>query len=121
PLAAFLAFLVQPMLGKQLLPFYGGTSATWLGCIVYFQFTLLLGYGWAAWLVRKSITVQVLATAGLALIAVVTFRIPTDSGGSLPTIGRIVGRLSLATLPAMVLLFGTSPLLHGWLRRRGEE
>ena len=44
PLAAFLAFAIQPMMGKRLLPIYGGTSGTWLGCMVYFQLTLLLGY-----------------------------------------------------------------------------
>ena len=43
PLAAFLAFVIQPIMGKQLLPIYGGTSGTWLGCMVYFQLALLLG------------------------------------------------------------------------------
>ncbi|MES1167133.1 MAG: hypothetical protein ABUL68_03950, partial [Pseudomonadota bacterium] len=121
PLAAFLAFSIQPMMGKRLLPIYGGTSGTWLGCMVYFQFALLLGYSWAAWLVRKSATFQAGATAVLGLLAVVTFRLPEDQAYATASIARVVWRLSFTTLPAMILLFSTSPLLHGWLRRRGEE
>ena len=121
PVAAFLAFAIQPMMGKRLLPIYGGTSGTWLGCMVYFQLALLLGYSWAAWLVRKSASFQMSATIILAIAAVVTFHLPSDEAAEAASILRVVWRLSLATLPAMVLLFSTSPLLHGWLRRRGEE
>ena len=120
PLAAFLSFSIQPIMGKRLLPIYGGTSGTWLGCMVYFQIALLLGYSWAAWLVRKSIAFQMTATTILAVLAVVTFQLPSDSAEA-ASIARVVWRLSYTTLPAMVLLFSTSPLLHGWLRRRGEE
>jgi len=121
PLASFLAFSIQPMMGKQLLPLYGGTSATWLGTMLYFQLTLLLGYAWAAWLVRKPVTLQVGATIGLALLAVLTFHLPFGQADSVPSIGIVVWRLALSSLPAMVLLFSTSPLLHGWLQRRGQE
>ncbi len=121
PLAAFLAFSIQPLLGKRLVPIYGGTSGTWLGCMVYFQLALLLGYGWAAWLVRKPAGFQAGATALLGLLAVVTFRLPDDHAYAAASIARVVWRLSFTTLPAMVLLFSTAPLLHGWLRRRGEE
>jgi hypothetical protein len=121
PLAAFLAFVIQPIMGKQLLPIYGGTSGTWLGCMVYFQLALLLGYSWAAWLVRKRAMFQMTATIVLAVVAVLTFRLPSDEVAEAASIGRVVWRLAFATLPAMVLLFSTAPLLHGWLRRRGEE
>jgi len=121
PLAAFLGFAIQPIMGKRLLPIYGGTSGTWLGCMVYFQLALLLGYSWAAWLVRKSVSFQMVATIALGLIAVATFHLPSDEAAEAADIGRVVWRLAVATLPAMMLLFSTSPLLHGWLRRRGSE
>ena len=121
PLAAFLAFLIQPMLGKRLLPIYGGTSGTWLGCMVYFQLALMLGYTWAAWLVRKRFSFQVTATTVLSLVAIVSFHLPSDQLEGAAGITRVVWNLSLCSLPAMVLLFSTSPLLHGWLSRRGEE
>ncbi|HNC24658.1 MAG TPA: fused MFS/spermidine synthase [Opitutaceae bacterium] len=121
PLAAFLSFVIQPLMGKRLLPIYGGTAATWLGCMVYFQVALLLGYSWAAWLVRRPFRQQFLATTILALVAVVTFQLPSDQADATASILRVVWRLSYTTLPAMLLLFSTSPLLHGWLRRRGED
>ncbi len=121
PLAAFLGFSIQPMMGKQLLPIYGGTAGTWLGCMVFFQLALLLGYSWAAWLVRKSIGFQTLATTVLGLVAVLSFHMPDDDAHATASILRVVWRLSICSLPAMVLLFSASPLLHGWLRRRGEE
>jgi hypothetical protein len=121
PLASFLSFSIQPLMGKQLLPLYGGTSGTWLGTMLYFQLALLLGYSWAAWLVRKRVKVQVGATCGLALLAMLTFHLPSEQAESAPGIGTVVWRLAISSLPAMMLLFSTSPLMHGWLRRRGQE
>ena len=52
--SAFLLFLVQPMVGKLLLPLLGGTPAVWNTCLVFFQAALLAGYAYAhaatAWL-----------------------------------------------------------------------
>ena len=121
PLAAFLAFAIQPLMGKQLLPIYGGTSATWLGTMLYFQLALLLGYAWAAWLVRQRTLIQVSATVVLALLAVLTFHLPSGQIDTTPSIMTVVWRLAVSTLPAMALLFSTSPLMHGWLRQRGQE
>ncbi|WP_242604356.1 spermidine synthase [Legionella gresilensis] len=46
-LSAFLLFLIQPMVAKNLLPIYGGTPAVWTVCMLFFQAILLLGYGYA--------------------------------------------------------------------------
>jgi hypothetical protein len=121
PLAAFLAFAIQPMMGKRLLPLYGGAPGTWLGSMLYFQLALLLGYSWAAWLVRKRIALQAGLTALLGLAAILTFHLPSDDADAPASIGRVVLRLAGSTLPAMVLLFSTSPLMHGWLKRRGQD
>jgi hypothetical protein len=40
-------FLVQPMIGKMLLPMLGGTPAVWNTCMVFFQALLLAGYAYA--------------------------------------------------------------------------
>jgi hypothetical protein len=42
--SAFLLFLVQPMIGKMILPKLGGTPQVWNTCCVFFQTVLLLGY-----------------------------------------------------------------------------
>jgi len=52
-LSAFLLFEVQPMIAKMILPWFGGTSAVWSTCMLFFQILLLLGYLYAHWLNRK--------------------------------------------------------------------
>jgi hypothetical protein len=42
--SAFLLFLVQPMIGKMILPKLGGTPQVWNTCMLFFQTVLLLGY-----------------------------------------------------------------------------
>src|SRR5438093_4652653 len=46
-ISALLLFLVQPMIGKMLLPMLGGTPAVWNTCMVFFQALLLAGYAYA--------------------------------------------------------------------------
>ena len=46
-LSAFLLFLVQPMVARQLLPVLGGSAAVWTTCLVFFQSALVLGYLYA--------------------------------------------------------------------------
>jgi hypothetical protein len=41
--SAFLLFLVQPIMAKQILPWFGGSAAVWTTCLVFFQFLLLFG------------------------------------------------------------------------------
>src|SRR6188768_4169920 len=53
-LSAFLLFLVQPLLAKQILPWFGGAAIVWTLCMVFFQLVLLLGYAYAHWLARAK-------------------------------------------------------------------
>src|SRR5438874_12125757 len=46
-LSSFLLFLIQPIFAKQILPWFGGSSAVWTTCLVFFQTGLLLGYFYA--------------------------------------------------------------------------
>lgn len=46
-LGAFLLFSVQLLLGKYILPWFGGTAGVWTTCLFFFQTTLLAGYGYA--------------------------------------------------------------------------
>src|SRR5262245_64247898 len=46
-LSATLLFLVQPLIGKMILPLLGGTPAVWNSCMVFFQAALLAGYAYA--------------------------------------------------------------------------
>ena len=44
-LGSLLMFLLEPMIAKMLLPGLGGAPMVWNTCLVFFQATLLLGYG----------------------------------------------------------------------------
>ena len=62
---ATLLFVVQPMVGKMILPLLGGTPAVWSTCMVFFQAVLLAGYAYAhastAWLpLRRQIVLHLI-------------------------------------------------------------
>src|SRR6188472_2821484 len=43
-LSAFLLFSVEPLIGRLVLPVFGGTPAVWATVLFFFQTILLLGY-----------------------------------------------------------------------------
>src|SRR5579872_836928 len=49
---SFLLFQVQPIIGKYILPWFGGTSFVWITSLLFFQ-TLLLGGYFYAYVVSK--------------------------------------------------------------------
>src|SRR5919109_2270660 len=52
-LSAFLLFQVQPMIGKFILPWFGGTPAVWSTVILFFQVLLTGGYAYAYYLIGR--------------------------------------------------------------------
>jgi hypothetical protein len=45
--SAFLIFLVQPLVAKRILPWFGGVPAVWSLCLAFYQTTLFAGYAYA--------------------------------------------------------------------------
>src|SRR6185436_18940279 len=45
--SAGLLFSIEPMIGKLLLPLYGGSAEVWTTCMLFFQVMLLAGYAYA--------------------------------------------------------------------------
>ena len=52
-LSAFLLFLVQPILAKYILPWFGGSPGVWTTCLLFFQVLLTAGYGLSHLLANK--------------------------------------------------------------------
>src|SRR5215213_3691318 len=52
-LSAFLLFQLQPMIGKFILPWFGGTPAVWSTVMLFFQVLLTGGYAYAYWLIGR--------------------------------------------------------------------
>src|SRR6516225_3244365 len=74
-LSAFLLFQVQPIIAKVILPWFGGSSAVWSTCMLFFQITLLAGYAYAHWLQSLSGRTQavlhsILLAGSLALLPI---------------------------------------------------
>ena len=57
---AFLLFQVQPMIGKFILPWFGGGPSVWTTCLLFFQVLLLGGYTYAHLLTRLARRSQVI-------------------------------------------------------------
>ena len=50
---AFLLFQVQPLIGKFILPWFGGAPAVWTTCMLFFQIALFGGYAYSHLLVSR--------------------------------------------------------------------
>ena len=120
---AFLLFQVEPVIGKIVLPWYGGSAAVWTACLVFFQVALLAGYLYAHALIRylkpraqAALHVGLLALSALTLAVYPSASLKPYSAGD-PTwsilllLGRTIG------LP-FFLLATTGPLVQAWYARR---
>src|SRR5664279_5526110 len=74
-LSAFLLFEVQPVIAKMILPWFGGSSAVWSTCMLFFQLVLLLGYAYAHWLNKLPPRKQAVAHISLLSIGLATLPI----------------------------------------------
>ncbi len=121
-LSAFLLFLVQPLLAKQILPWFGGAAIVWMLCMVFFQMVLLLGYAYAHGLAsRIHGTKQAVIHVALLLASLAFLPISPDpwwkpAGGDNPVWG-ILGLLFTTVGLPYFLLSSTSPLIQSWFAR----
>ena len=60
--SAFLLFLVQPLMAKYILPWFGGSPGVWTTCLLFFQVLLMAGYGYAHLLASRLICRRQTAT-----------------------------------------------------------
>src|SRR5262245_541498 len=122
-LSAFLLFLVQPVIAKQILPWFGGAAAVWAICLVFFQTVLLFGYAYADWTTRHlAPRRQAWLHLGLIALSLLTLPIVPDvrwkpTGEAGPTF-LILGLLAATIGLPYFLLSTTSPLVQAWFWQR---
>ena len=130
-LSAFLLFWVQLILGKYLLPWFGGTPAVWTTCMLFFQWLLLAGYVYAHALTKyaRPVTQAVVhCTVLFASIGSLSYLSSAWSSPIAPSaiwrpygtgnpVLRITELLSVAVGLPYFCLSTTSPLLQEWHRR----
>lgn len=115
-------FQVQPLLGRFLLPWFGGSPEVWTSCMLFFQLFLLAGYAYAHLLIKlKNIKLQAILHVGLLAAALLFLPIfPSESlkpkGNDNPVI-QILLICSLTVGLPYLLLSATSPLVQVWFTR----
>jgi hypothetical protein len=120
-LSAFLLFEVQPVIAKMILPWFGGSSAVWSTCMLFFQLVLLLGYLYAHLLhklpPRRQAMVHIaLLTAGILTLPIIPNASWKHGGLGHPS-WTILALLSVTVGMPYFLLASTSPLLQSWYAR----
>ena len=121
-LSSFLLFLVQPLIARLILPWFGGSAAVWTTCMLFFQTVLLAGYAYAHFLHvkvpgrRQAIVHSVLLAIAIALLPISPGEGWKPLGGEEP-ISRILLLLGACVGLPYLLLASTSPLLQAWYVR----
>jgi hypothetical protein len=121
-LSSFLLFLVQPIIAKQILPWFGGSAAVWTTCLVFFQSVLLAGYGYADGTLRLGSRRQAFLHVGLLVASLACLPILASGGwkpqGDEEPITRILLLLAATIGLPYFLLSTTTPLVQAWYWRR---
>ena len=143
-MGSFLIFGVQPMLGRTLLPAFGGTAAVWTTCLATYQVLLLAGY-WYAHCVsggreevggrrekvggrREEVGGRRWKTGHILLLGVAVawvagfaygrpWLMAHIGNGAYPALEVLLCVLAFAGLP-YVLLSANSTLIQAWVARR---
>jgi hypothetical protein len=122
--SATLLFLVQPMIGKMILPQLGGTPAVWNTCMVFFQGVLLVGYGYTHLLTTTQPTRRQVLIQGCLLFlpfAVLPFSLgdwvpKTESNPVFSLLGQLIIMVGLP----FFMVSTTAPLLQKWFFHTGH-
>ncbi len=132
-LAAVLLFSAEPMIGKMVLPLFGGTPSVWNTCLLYFQLVVLGGYALAGFLPPHSQKAQVVERELVSIPALLLVTAMLIGGGLMlpfgvslpppshraeaavanPTFPLINTLARSASLP-LWLAAAASPLLQRW-------
>jgi hypothetical protein len=125
-ISAFLIFLVQPLIAKQILPWFGGSAAVWTTCLLFFQSALLAGYGYAHALTRFLPLKRQVQVHSLMLLCALAFMpiIVSDqwrpTGSEDPILQIIMLLIATIGLPYF-LLSTTTPLVGAWYWRQYQS
>jgi SAM-dependent methyltransferase len=120
-LGAFLLFLIEPIIAKRLLPWFGGSAAVWITCLVFFQTALLFGYLYAdvatgRLTIKRRIVLHIVLLAASLLFLPIALSPHWKTGAGEPT-WRILALLTASIGLPFLLLSATGPLVQDWYAR----
>lgn len=116
---SLLLFQAQPLMGKYILPWFGGSAGVWAVCMLFFQAVLLGGYAYAygstRWLSGRAqgIVHGVIVAGALVMLPIVPSERWMPSGSGNPT-WRILGLLGATLGLPCFALSATAPLSQAW-------
>ncbi len=119
---ACLLFLVQPLIARFILPWFGGGPAVWTTCMLFFQVLLLGGYAYAHFSISR-LTPRRQVITHLCLLALAVALLPITPGDQWkPTDGsNAAGHILLLLLACLglpyLVLSATGPLLQAWFSK----
>ncbi len=127
-LSAGLLFSLQPMVGKILLPVFGGSSSVWNTCLVAYQLLYLGGCLWV-FALNRFVPGRAQFLIHLAAMAAVFLVLPPqrlmERAASAPVgdnpVPWLLGNLFGIIGPPLFLTSTTSSLLQSWYSRLGEK
>src|SRR5437867_7458433 len=121
--SAALLFVVEPMFGRMVLPFLGGSPSVWNTVMVFYQAALLAGYGYAHLVSRRGARWRLahlgLMAAGFLLLPLSLGATEKPSPGGDPVAWLLSTMATTVGLP-FLLLATTGPLLQRWFAHTGH-
>ncbi len=123
---AALLFVVQPMVGKMVLPLFGGTASVWNTAMVFFQAALLLGYGYSHVTTRRlGVRRQVPLHLALLLLPLLALPIAIPADGALARADRpalaLLALLTITVGAPFAVVSTSGPLLQRWFSATGHR
>ncbi len=117
--SAFLLFQVQPLIGRFILPWFGGGPSIWTSCMLFFQAALLGGYLYAHLLCAKlSLRSQAITHLVVVGVSVMLLPIAPDESwkplAEQSPLGRIMLLLVVTVGGPYFVLASTGPLMQKW-------
>lgn len=125
-LSAFLLFQIQPIIARQILPWFGGSAAVWTTCMFFFQLVLLGGYLYSHWLVsalrpaRQFLVHASLLCLSLWWLPAIADPARKPSGAEAPAWAVLAVLAATVGLPYF-LLSTTGPLVQAWCAGRSDN
>src|SRR5262245_13096332 len=120
--SAILLFWVQPLIGKALLPAFGGVPEVWGGCIIFFQSIIVAAYGYVI-LLNKLLGLRRQLILHVALLALAAyFALPLNLRVNQPDwlynyspMLSVLAELTIKLGLPVFALAASSPLLQTWV------
>lgn len=116
---ALLLFLIEPMLGKMLLPTLGGSPHVWNTCMAFFQVVMLAGYAYSHFTVsRLGVRAQVVVHGAVLVLPLLFLPISHGafgaSGSDGASVWQVIAILFRTAFLPFFVLSTSGPLLQRW-------